>query len=349
MERSKVTRRLESNPRIVALLTGFVLAVLGGPPAFSHHSIPVTFDVNRVVEIEGEVTRILWRNPHIRLTVRTVDQDGQEANWTVEGGAVSRLTRWGVPEGVLEIGDSIGLAGFASRRRSNEMYGQNLLLPDGREILLDHRSPPRWSDDAIGGQRLSAGASSSSLGIFRVWTSDGQSYDANTDSYPLTDSAQAARAAWDPVQDNPYFGCMPKGMPTIMQQPFPIEFVDQGNEIHLRIEEYDLVRIISMTGEGPNPSVPSTILGDGVGRWEGDTLVVTTTNIDWPYSFGQVGIPQTKVVELTERFTVVDDGGRLEYQITSTDPETFTEPLTLTKSFFWVPGLELLPYECTEG
>jgi hypothetical protein len=142
---------------------------------------------------------------------------------------------------------------------------------------------------------------------------------------------------------------MPKGMPTIMQQPFPIEFVDQGNEIHLRIEEYDLVRIISMTGEGPDPSVPSTILGDGVGRWEGDALVVTTTNIDWPYSFGQVGIPQTEAVELTERFTVVDDGGRLEYQITSTDPETFTEPLTLTKSFFWVPGLELLPYECTEG
>ena len=46
---------------------------------------------------------------------------------------------------------------------------------------------------------------------------------------------------------------------------------------------------------------------------------------------------------------VVDDGGRLEYEITSTDPETFSEPLTLTKSFFWVPGLELLPYECSEA
>ena len=344
-----VMRLLTSEPRKLVQLTGVVLAVLCGPTAFSHHSIPVTFDVNRVVEIEGEVTRILWRNPHIRLTVRTVGQDGQEADWTIEGGAVSRLSRWGVSEGVFAVGDSIGLAGFPSRRRANEMYGQNLLLPDGREVLLDHRSSPRWSDDAIGGERLSAGASSSTQGIFRVWTSDGQSYDADTDSYPLTDSARAAITAWDPVQDNPYFGCMPKGMPTIMQQPFPIEFVDRGDEIHLRIEEYDLVRVISMGDEGSELSVPPTILGDAVGRWEGDTLVVTTTNLGWPYSFGQIGIPQSESVELTERFSVVDDGGRLEYEITSTDPETFSEPLTLTKSFFWVPGLELLPYECSEA
>ena len=309
----------------------------------------MTFDVDQIVEIEGEVTRLLWRNPHIRLTVRTRDQDGQEADWTIEGGAVSRLSRWGVQEGVLKTGDTIRLAGFPSRRRSNEMYGQNLLLSDGREIVLDHRSPPRWSDNAIGGQRLSEGAANASLGFFRVWTSDGQSYDTETGSYPLTDSARAAVAAWDRLGDNPYYGCTPKGMPTIMQQPFPIEFVDQGNEILLRIEEYDLVRIISMGGEARAPSLPPTILGDSVGVWEGETLVVTTTNIDWSYSFDQVGIPQSEAVELTERFAIVDDGSRLEYQITSSDPATFTEPLTLTKSYFWVPGLALLPYECTDG
>ena len=82
---------------------------------------------------------------------------------------------------------------------------------------------------------------------------------------------------------------------------------------------------------------------------QGETLVVTTTNLGWPYSFGQIGIPQSEEVELTERFTVVDDGGRLEYEITSSDPATFSEPLTLTKSFLWVPGLELLPYECSEA
>ena len=62
-----------------------------------------------------------------------------------------------------------------------------------------------------------------------------------------------------------------------------------------------------------------------------------------------MGIPQSEAVELSERFTVVDDGSRLEYEITSTDPENFSEPLALTKSYFWVPGLEIRPYECTTG
>ena len=332
--------------RLMAIGTFGVLLGQWSGATLGHHSIAVTFDTGRMVEIEGEVTRILWRNPHIRLVVRTSEGE-EQADWTIEGGAVSRLSRWGVGDGVLEIGDMIRLAGFPSKRRSNELYAQNLLLPDGREVLMDYRSPARWRDDAIGGQRLSAGASNSSLGIFRVWTSDGQRYDKEPDGFPLTESARTARDTWDPVQDNPYFGCMPKGMPTIMQQPFPIEFVDQDDEIHLRIEEYDLVRVISLS-EVPTSSAPS-ILGNSVGRWEDETLVVTTTNIDWPYSFGQIGIPQSADVELVERFSITDGGGRLEYEITSTDPATYTEPLTLTKSFLWVPGLELLPYECTDG
>ncbi len=341
-------RRRTSGEGLIDRIALFTLATGFATVALGHHSVAVTFDTDQVVEIEGEITRIFWRNPHIRLTVRTM-ADGQAVDWNIEAGAVSRLARWGVSEGVLETGDIIKLAGFPSKRRANEMYGQNLLLPDGRELLLDYRLPPRWTDNAIGGERLSAGASGSTLGIFRVWTSDGQSYDVGTESFPLTDAARAAQAAWDPIRDNPYYGCMPKGMPTIMQQPFPIEFVDRGDEIHLRIEEYDLVRTIRMSDQPPGRTGSPTLLGESVGRWDGETLLVTTTSIDWPYSFGQVGIPQSEAVVLVERFTVLDDGSRLEYEITSTDPATYTEPLTLRKSFFWVPGLELLPYECTDG
>ncbi len=325
----------------------FALASFPAPFAAAHHSIAVTFNIDEIVEVEGEVTSILWRNPHVRLNVRTVDEDGRAADWWMEAGAVSRLARWGVEEGTVATGDMVRLAGFPSRRRANEMFGLNLLLPDGREIMMDHRSSPRWRDDAIGGQRLSTGAASASLGFFRVWTSDGQNYDIGTDDFPFTDSARAARDGFDPVQNNPLYGCLPKGMPTIMQQPFPVEFIDRGDEIHLRIEEYDLLRVIHLDS-APDPSDPPTILGDSVGRWEGETLVVTTTNIGWPYSFSQLGIPQSDTAELVERLTVVDDGGRLRYEVTSTDPATYTEPLTLTKHYVWVPGLEIRPYECTE-
>ncbi len=339
--------RVRQSSLVLLKAVAFALASSAAPFASAHHSIAVTFNLEEIVEIEGEITRILWRNPHVRLNVRTVDEDGRAADWWMEGGAVSRLARWGVEEGTVASGDTVRLAGFPSRRRANEMFGLNLLLPDGREIMMDHRSSPRWRDDAIGGERLSAGAASADLGLFRVWTSDGQEYDIATGDFPLTGSARAATDAFNPVQNNPLYGCLPKGMPTIMQQPFPMEFIDRGDEIHLRIEEYDLLRVIHMDG-APQPSDPPTILGDSVGRWEGETLAVTTTNIDWPFSFSQIGIPQSEAAELVERFMVVDEGARLRYEITSADPATYTEPLTLTKHYLWVPGLAIRPYECTE-
>jgi len=344
--RSGTLRISQFQPAAVRL-AGLMLAATLAPAALGHHSITGTFDPSRMIEIEGTITRVLWRNPHIRLTIE-VDEQGRQAEWSIESGAVSRLSRWGVENGTFQIGDTIKLAGFPSKRRPQEMYGQNILLADGRELLMDHRASPRWSAETIGGERMSAGASESTLGLFRVWTSDGQSYDADPDSFPLTASARAARDAWNIVEDNPLYGCMPKGMPTIMEQPFPIELVDHGDEIHMRIEEYDLLRVFHLNG-APRRSDPPSILGDSIARWEGDTLVVTTTNIDWPFSFGQIGIPQSQDAQLIERFTVSEDGSRLLYQITAMDPASYSEPLTLNKPYLWVPGLEIQPYECTVG
>ena len=338
-------RRIELARALTVTITS-LLALAFAPATLGHHSITGTFDATQLVEVEGEITRVLWRNPHVRLTVR-VDDQGQAVDWNVESGAVSRLSRWGVENGTLEVGETIRLAGFPSKRRAHEMYGQNILLPDGREILMDHRASARWNDQAIGGQRMSVNASSATLGLFRVWSGDGQSYDADLDNLPLTAAARAARDAFNPVEDNPLYGCLPKGMPTIMQQPFPIEFVDRGSEIHLRIEEYDLVRIIHMNG-APRPTEPPSILGDSTGRWDGEALVVTTTNIGWAYSFGQIGIPQSVDAVLVERFTVTDEGS-LDYRITVTDPATYAEPVTLSKTYVYVPGLEILPFECTVG
>ena len=75
-------------------------------------------------------------------------------------------------------------------------------------------------------------------------------------------------------------------------------------------------------------------------------LVVTTSRIDWPY-FSQLGIPQSPAVEIVERFTPTADGSRLDYEMTVTDPATFTRPVVLATHWLWLPGVERLPYECT--
>jgi hypothetical protein len=90
-----------------------------------------------------------------------------------------------------------------------------------------------------------------------------------------------------------------------------------------------------------------TPLGLSTGAWDGRTLVVTTKRVSWPY-FSQMGIPQSPAVEIVERFAPTADGSRLDYSLTVTDPPTFTEPVTVSTYWIYVPGVELLPYQCAE-
>ena len=83
-----------------------------------------------------------------------------------------------------------------------------------------------------------------------------------------------------------------------------------------------------------------------MGRWEGDTLVVETAGVGYPH-FDKTGIPQTTAVHYAERFSVNEDGSRLNYTAVVTDPATFTEPVELTKTWVWRPGEEIKPYLCT--
>ena len=163
--------------------------------------------------------------------------------------------------------------------------------------------------------------------------------------YPLTTAARASLAAWDQATDNPTLNCTAKGMPTIMEQPFPMEFVDTGDVILLRLEEYDLIRIIHMKpGSTPAEEV-ATSLGVSTGRWEDRALVVSTDRINWPH-FDTVGIPLSEAARLVERFTPSVDGDRLDYELIVTDPATFTQPVTLAKHWVWIPGVEVGKYDC---
>jgi hypothetical protein len=165
--------------------------------------------------------------------------------------------------------------------------------------------------------------------------------------YPLTDAAKKARAAFNPLTDSVAPGCRPKGMPTIMEQPYPLEFVKKGDTILLRLEEYDTVRTIVMTPDAKFDALPKTRLGRSKGTWDGETLVVTTDRIDWPY-FDPSGIPQGPSSSIVERFTPTADGTRLSYTMTITDAATFSAPVELKRSWVWRSGETVKPYNCVE-
>ncbi|MCZ6586300.1 MAG: hypothetical protein O6930_09820, partial [Gammaproteobacteria bacterium] len=87
-------------------------------------------------------------------------------------------------------------------------------------------------------------------------------------------------------------------------------------------------------------------MGFSVGRWDENTLIVTTTDVAYPF-FDDVGTPQSPQAEIVERFTLSDDESRLDWNATIIDPVNFTEPVTLSGYWAWVPGEQIKPYECT--
>ena len=338
----------------VALFVGSLLVPV---TAFAHHSVSSWFDRERVTELEGELTEVRWVNPHVRFTIVSTDETGEETEWDIETLSVSGIRRWGITPDLLSVGDRLLVAGNPSKRTENQIFVLNVLLPSGEEIQFGS-GEPRWSERALRGSEAvpseEGESSDPSRGLFRVWSTASSTPflfpelrdpEFEHTSYPLTAAARAALAAYNAFEDNPLADCTPKGMPTIMEQPYPMEFVQDGENILLHIEEYDLIRTIHMGDVDNDGERPGSSLGYSVGRWDGSDLVVTTTNANWGY-FDSVGIPLSEEAEIVERFMPSEDGARLDYQLMVTDPSTFTEPVELGKHWIWRPEIEVEPYEC---
>jgi len=107
-------------------------------------------------------------------------------------------------------------------------------------------------------------------------------------------------------------------------------------------------RVIPLDG-GPHvgPDVKMW-MGDSRGRWEGQTLVVETTNFNGKGDGQPRGVKQTQALKVVERFTRVDDK-TLQYEVTLTDPNVYTRPWTAMQFHNLDPKYTIYEYACHEG
>ncbi|MDG2087989.1 MAG: DUF6152 family protein [Arenicellaceae bacterium] len=343
------------NVNLRLVITGLLLVL--PLSVFSHHSNS-EFDQSVDTEFEGKVVQVLWRNPHILIDVATTDESGVETVWHLEGSAVSAQHRQGVEAGLIQEGQQVRIAGWASTRRDKHLLVNHVLLPDSVELLVGNVREPRWSQTGLGEERFMGLAASpeqpldESLGeaerLFRVWVrATGSWYFKGADAYQLTEQALVAKAAWNEFEDNPLLNCTPPGMPAVMGNPYPMQFVQLDDTIELRFEEFDAVRTIHLDDAAVVAQQPLSHLGYSVGHWEENTLVVKTNRINWPY-FDRVGVPQSDAVEVVERFTAVDvdNQDKLIYRLTISDPATLNEPFTWNGEFVGKDGEVVERYEC---
>jgi hypothetical protein len=101
-------------------------------------------------------------------------------------------------------------------------------------------------------------------------------------------------------------------------------------------------RIIPLDGR-PHPGKSIKMyMGDSRGHWDGNTLVVETTNLNGRTSYSGVD------VTLVERFTRLEPD-LLRYEATIDDPKTYTRPLKISIPLVSPPGYQVLAYDCHEG
>ncbi|MGC3982450.1 MAG: hypothetical protein QM808_14465 [Steroidobacteraceae bacterium] len=141
-------------------------------------------------------------------------------------------------------------------------------------------------------------------------------------AYQTNMAAKKANAEVDPVA-----ACLPPGVPRLMTQPWPFNIVQGRRTIAMMFEWNHLTRLIYMNREHFKTIGP-IYLGQSIGHWESDTLVVDTNSFNDETWLDDSGLPHSTALHTMERIRLLRGGSQLEDLITFEDPKTFTKPWT---------------------
>ena len=103
---------------VVLLVCAAFVAYVG--PGLAHHASTPFYDPETVVELQGSVTRFVFRNPHAFLFLDVEDEGGQISEWQVELGAPVGLRRVGWTPDSLAVGTVVRLSGRKSRAEGSQ-------------------------------------------------------------------------------------------------------------------------------------------------------------------------------------------------------------------------------------
>lgn len=149
-------------------------------------------------------------------------------------------------------------------------------------------------------------------------------------------------------QPNPDAICLPTGVPKGWQIPAPFEIIPLQNRILIFHEHEHMVRQIHMDRhEHPKDLVP-TWMGNSIGRWEGETLVIDTTGFNDLTWVDLWGLPHSDVYHVIERIRRIQPTV-LQVEITIDDPKAYTRSWKAVRLFNLKPNWEIGEEICEEN
>ena len=148
------------------------------------------------------------------------------------------------------------------------------------------------------------------------------------------------------VEADTVLQCQPPGVPRIGP---PRKIVQNAREVVFLYDDVSgaFFRIVPTDGRPHRKDLPPSYLGDAIGRWEGDTLVVETVNFNEETWLTDNGAFHTTGLRVIERFRRVGD--TIEYQAIVHDPSVLAEPWAVRPQTIWLTDQEIEePVHCDD-
>lgn len=147
------------------------------------------------------------------------------------------------------------------------------------------------------------------------------------------------------LERDPEIKCYLPGIPRANYMSFPFQIIQNESSIFVAYEYASAARDIFLKDPG-EPPAPSW-MGHSVGKWEGDTLVVTVTNQVGDTWFDRSGNFHSDELKVTERFTPTGPN-TMSYEATIEDPQVFTRPWRMSMNLYKRVGkdAQLLQFKC---
>ena len=153
------------------------------------------------------------------------------------------------------------------------------------------------------------------------------------------------------TKDDPEGSCLPPGIPRMYATSFPFQIYQLSDRILFVFEGgAHMWRVVYMDGRNHTPpdKLNPTYLGESIGHWDGDSLVVDVTGLNDRSWLDAAGHAHTEQLHVTERFTRVNEL-ILHYQASIEDPGAYSKPWTVSWNIRFYPGMEPWEYICQEN
>jgi hypothetical protein len=127
---------------IISIIGAVAVSIGIAAPLAAHHSFAAQFDGSKPITLQGMVTKVEWRNPHIWVYLDVKNADGSVTAWQCEGGAPNALTRQGWSRASLESGEPLTIEGYLAKDGSKTCNARTWKVGDRTVLAGSNDSGP---------------------------------------------------------------------------------------------------------------------------------------------------------------------------------------------------------------